>query len=229
MKGIMFKEKLFRKVITGEKIQTRRVIPLKWKINWNPDRYISHGYDQDEGGAMFEDLEESVYREGSRWITPINGRYKEEERVYLKEPFIYRSKHDKYYYKYDYFNEGKRIAFDPYAYDKWKSKMFMPAIAARYEVLFTKIWVERVLDISNNDAVLEGVDLCGAPPIRGFISLWDQINSDWKQMYISSEGKKYNVCFPSKTQCKNPPDNGLESIMVRNPWVFVYEFILIVR
>lgn len=35
----MFTEKLYHKILSGEKTQTRRVIPMTHPVNWEPDRY----------------------------------------------------------------------------------------------------------------------------------------------------------------------------------------------
>lgn len=80
---------------------------------------------------------------------------------------------------------------------KWRPSIFMPRWASRIDLEITDIRVERVNEITPEDAFREGFELHDSDPITGdvclFSSLWDSIN-----------GKKY----------------PWES----NPWVWVISF-----
>jgi len=94
---------------------------------------------------------------------------------------------------------------------KWKPSLFMPKVASRLWVEVTEVRCERLYDITEADAIAEGIEkinmnepfegykeyfingcTMGVKPIDSFHSLWMKIN-------------------------------GLES-MQSNPWVFIYEF-----
>lgn len=67
---------------------------------------------------------------------------------------------------------------------KWRPSIFMPRWASRIDLEITDIRVERVNEITPDDAFREGFELHDSDPITGdvclFSSLWDSIN-----------GKKY--------------------------------------
>ena len=83
---------------------------------------------------------------------------------------------------------------------KWKPSIFMPKDACRIFLKITKIRIERLEDITKEDAIAEGIEKwenCNStggvhPAIASFRSLWTSIN-------------------------------GFDNLN-SNPWVFVYDF-----
>lgn len=145
MKGIMFIEELFTRVVDCEKTQTRRVI--KGLI---PDEI------REKGKIIF-----------LHWQT--KPRYKKGDIVYLKEPYSFSrpviSKNKNITsINVDYSYEPKMSMTiknpDIELSDdllKPHNKMFMPERYCRYKIKFTKVWVERLNEISEEDAIKEGV------------------------------------------------------------------------
>jgi len=165
MKGIMFQEDLFKKVLSGEKTMTRRIIDVD--LN-NYEFNVALG---DFRGiiAVFEGLT------GKK--KSIRSRYKLGEILYLKEPCGRIS--GIMFYKYDY-PEGHKMRTE---FKGWANKMFMKAESARYKIRITDVRLERVQDITNEDAWREGVsDSPEYNCIALFQNKWIKINgfSSWK-------------------------------------------------
>ncbi len=79
----------------------------------------------------------------------------------------------------------------------WKRSIFMPRRASRINLLVTKVRVERVRDITTDDAKAEGISkksIDSKPLVAYFKDLWNTINE--------KRGYGWDV----------------------NPWVFVYDF-----
>jgi len=243
MKGIMFKEELFKKVLSGEKTQTRRIIPMKYAFNRNPDRYNFLGFEEEEckykGWAVFGDLEDDEH-----WLF-ARPRYMEGDVVFLKEP---------YNPVYNWGSDGEilNIEFVEYRYqgdviepdDYWENKMFMPAKCAREFIKITKVRVERIADISDQDSIAEGCPgyKCECPnptpqygctdcynsgfletPQGEFRELWDGINLKWNKVddtYVLLPFWKWSD-IPD-TMFKN--SHKRKEKVIYNPWVFAYDF-----
>jgi hypothetical protein len=90
-------------------------------------------------------------------------------------------------YKAD--DSRQRVRFSPERFEKfkkfslkngWQSPYFMPKEAARLFLAVKDVRVERLQDITEDDARLEGIELNFATAREAFAALWDSIN-----------GKKY--------------------------------------
>ena len=99
---------------------------------------------------------------------------------------------------------------------KWKPSIYMPKKRARIFLEVTNVRVERLKDISEEDAISEGIDKKG----------------DLYFNYVESEGY-FKKSFPKEYFYKEIPKvsfislwakiNGIDS-WIANPWVWVYEF-----
>lgn len=100
---------------------------------------------------------------------------------------------------------------------RWKPSIFMPKEAARIFLEVTNIRVERLQDISESDAIAEGIDF--------YVNKWDEIRyKDYSQKYDKPnddvptfKSSAAIASFQSLWQSINGNWN-------ENPWVFVYEF-----
>ena len=179
--GIIFSPPMVRAIIGGKKFQTRRLIkpqPLmgpggvhgptwakyepacnEWEF-WGPK-------DPENGRAL-------LYEHGRH-----KPRYALGSQPWVRESFVYRSKHDRYYFKADH------PEYEPYAHDGWKSPRAMPKAASRLSLEILDIRAQRLHDITETDAIAEGVDCYSQDDIRrqatwsrrqDFAQLWDVIH-----------------------------------------------------
>jgi hypothetical protein len=152
---------MVKATIAGTKTMTRRNKGFGI-INEDPNRYQCHGLD-DEGRALFEDLRPEI----TPWITPINCPYgKVGDVLWVRETFArvpfssYRQSNDVLQMPLD--SDGWEVAVfkagwtrsSPY---RWKPCIHMPKAAARIWLEITDIRVERLNDISQEDALAEGI------------------------------------------------------------------------
>jgi len=223
MKPIIFSTLMVQAILAGRKTQTRRVCKAieNYDFGWGLDRepYIS---DYKIFAKVAPRKWDNVTLKNV-WLYDLQTAVDESKTCILKPPYqpgdilwvreTWAEAREKYYYKAD----KKCIGFDDYdclprnveyhetcdiceysdGYIKWRSPMFMPREAARLFLKVTSVKVERLQDITEEDAKAEGV-ICGQGQKRwtarsAFMDLWDRIN-----------GK----------------NNPWES----NPWVWVIEF-----
>lgn len=184
-RAITFTPALYPKVQDGTKDVTRRMADLN-KVNENPDDWtvIYSG----EGYWTF-----TCKHDGK--ILRIKSRYGVAgDLLYVKEAWMKNPLPTgwPYFYKADADED-----FTKPEYEKWKSPMFMPKSAARLWLEVVSIRPERLQDITEEDAIREGIEplrhkMVGdcwrkygkleqgqAPytlrPINSFESLWDSI------------------------------------------------------
>ena len=96
--------------------------------------------------------------------------------------------------------------------EKWKPSIFMPRWASRITLEITEVGVERLQNISEEDAVAEGIE-----SIQGGTHLWMNYSirrdeCDWFRSPIDS----YRSLWESI--------NGKDSWSLKNPWVWVVSF-----
>jgi hypothetical protein len=117
--------------------------------------------------------------------------------VYVKESYCKVG--DKYYYKAD----GIKL---PDGY-KWKSGRFMPFSAARTFLQFTEVFPQRIQEISEEDAIAEGVLAMTTPNIQGI-----------GRTCIQGFGELWNTIY-------RKDGHGWSA----DPWVWAYRFIEVER
>lgn len=201
MKGILFKEDLFTKVVNNHKTVTRRTGGLDF-VNTDPEHSKFDGMEQNPELLKIDKNGDTVSdKSGDPKLFTFNGymgrfyvpdseyeyyyfkpRYQPNEIVYLKEPTAicnYENKKDVIEYKYD---PSTVLNIDDY---KWTNKLFMAAKYARYFIQITEVFAERLHDITEEEARSEGVEkarLTGHGSIgetsyrEGFLSKWIEIN-----------------------------------------------------
>lgn len=180
MKGILFKEELFKQILLGNKKETRRIVNPPKSNNYNFSGIL------DEKEFL---LNLSV-PDGYENFT-AKPRYKKGEIVYLKEPY------------YDYGNGVIWYAFDFNLDDRkktsWSNKLFMPEKTARYFVKIDDVRLENLQDITRSSIRREGL-ICPK-------HLWsDDLDYNYRNWYIDEWIKLWDKIngktFPWKS---NPP------------------------
>jgi len=196
MKKIMFDDNLTPSVLDGSKPLTRRIIPGQDKIPFEEFEKIAH---------TDYVLSKSRYKVGD--VVAIAQSYKtvlagisdiEDQKAYRREllarkPLMY-----------------ERIEQMP----AWDNKMYVCADLMPHLIRITNLKVERLQDISPQDALLEGVQ-------------------KWLDGYIVSglmaRGGQHNKCFDTPVQAFAALIDKLSGAGTwkKNPYVFAYTFELI--
>lgn len=196
-KPIIFSTKMVQAILDGRKTQTRRVVkspyntmhygtllsewglsdqPYQWRGKNRFGRSVDFPWNwvnktaPEIGDWIWElqcDVDDTMH-------VPLRCPGQVGDRLWVKEgwfnpsyePGLFRYPHLTYY------------KADPPDQFKWKSARFMPKVYARLWLEITGIRVERLQDISNEDAWCEGVaDSWEYDCIAYFKELWDSINS----------------------------------------------------
>lgn len=196
---ILFSGPMVRAILERRKTQTRRIV--------KPDiaNFLEDGWGPEE--RMYETRDGDIVP--ARTLCPygVPG-----DRLWVRETFAevqpYYGPSDEipdwvnYKYRADFDDfEADPLQFGP---NKWRPSIFMPHAASRILLEITNVRVERLQDITEEDAIAEGVepvewgeDMGGMPGdftsyVEGFKDVWQSIN-------------------------------GSEFCM-ENPWVWVIEF-----
>lgn len=197
MKGMLMISE--NQVATREKrkTQTRRLDHLA-QVNEMPELWNLHELNKEIGHALFwhqyKDLE-----------LEVPSRYKVEETVYIKEAWTIKSFTPNYadenqllvVYKSDYLQRWINVDYNTWSkysqqkYYAWQSPLFLPEIFARDFIKVTDLGIDRLQNITEEDAKAEGAECViwhgeyafqyeNQMPIAtykaGFANLWDSIN-----------------------------------------------------
>lgn len=177
MKPILFSTEMVQAILTGRKTMTRRVLnPKSTELN-----LINSGFST-----------EYILSKGNETIR----KYNISDILWVRETWqnvngIENGEKIKYAYKADGGGWGD------YEIVKWKPSIFMPKEAARIFLRITDIRIEKLKDISKEDAIAEGImqidheflpkgwkdyfyypEIPFENPINSFASLWESINGD---------------------------------------------------
>ena len=179
---ILFSTPMVRAILEGRKTQTRRVIqpqpeiiirPIDDKCNeviWSDSkRVLSIGGGGDVLGACVRELCPYGYRGDRLWVR--------ETFAYCPgDVYVYRSD-----YLYDVDSEsamtinmktGETMPL------RWRPSIHMPRKASRLTLEIVNVRVERLQEISEEDAISEGFRNLATDTARGdFSYLWDHINA----------------------------------------------------
>lgn len=198
-KPILFSTPMVQAILEGRKTMTRRI--CEYPISENE----THGWSITETGAEY-----SIKGKLSR---PICRYGKIGTILWVRETFANSLNKGEFCYKSDTDN--------PIYLDKnwkWKPSLFMPKSACRIFLKITDIRVERLQDISEDDATKEGIEL---------------INHNCFKNYMQSKEWAYNNQNQNGFEMVEDPIGSFASLWSSingeqswndNPWVWVISF-----
>jgi len=207
MKPILFNTEMVKALLDGRKTVTRRVVKPKCKHN-----FVSTGIDGEPAECRMIDIET---QEIVRHVYPP---YQPGDILYVRETFYKHNCAENECIMKEYSdcngcthtNNGECYSYKASHENdlnvKWSPSLHMPREAARIFLRVTDVRVERLQDITEEQAIAEGVRIgLGGEPFfsckDAFVRLWD-----------STLPKN-----PNKFKC---PENSLTT----NPFVWVIEF-----
>lgn len=204
IKPILFNTEMVRAILGGRKTCTRRVIKPQWE-ECPTCKYVQNKY-------IYDKLAENVYC--ARCGYPLEPEriapYQPGDILYVRETFIQIAAHTFWYKAY-----GKSWMLKDL---RWKPSIHMPKEAARIWLKVTDVRVERLQDITEEQACMEGTDP------------WDEAcyeNNGWHPTLSDPDsGGEPNIIdgfhkLWNSTIKKNDLDrHGWNA----NPWVWVIEF-----
>lgn len=203
MKQILFNTEMVRAILDGRKSCTRRIVKPQQLVGLLPDK-CKNGVPEEflkEKKLMFKPYCNMTDIELIN--TAYKAPYQRGDILYVRETWCKGL--ERYIYRADYsdtekfYRDGKEIEM------KWHPSLHMPKDAARIFLRVTNVRVERLQDITVEDALAEGMDkyirlngeLDENSIITSFIGIW---NSTIKKSGLDRYG--WNA----------------------NPWVWVIEF-----
>ena len=173
-KPILFSTEMVRAILDGRKTQTRRTIKeyIPAKIEW----ITPHDLDNNKFGFYTENEDSIVCKYG-----------KIGDRLWVKETYAVYGENSIIPYEY---KANFKETIDKFW--KWKPSIFMPRKASRITLEIINIRVERLNDISEQDAIAEGVTINNLKFIGldeskinriAYKLLWESINGQgsWEQ------------------------------------------------
>lgn len=142
---LLFSAPMVRAYLAGMKTQTRRIVKdtdVRDVGAFGIAAYVTSRAVKERGRTI-----------GNRDITKTCPYGGPGDRLWVKETFVYRTKHNRYYYR------ANHPVHDPYAHDGWRPSIFMPRKASRITLEITEVRIERLQEISEEDACAEGAPM----------------------------------------------------------------------
>lgn len=196
---ILFSTPMVRAIISGLKNQTRRVIKIQPTDEWmeNTRQFSPNGYMYDEKGKQLFWLSNPNQGKNEEIKCPYG---KPGDILWVRETwqhsefgFLYRAEDD--------YSKGF----------KWKPSIFMPKKACRTFLKIKNIRVERLQDITEQDAINEGIERVNDNEFLAYRS------------YVLPKERCLGVFPIVSFQTLWQKINGVSS-WVKNPWVWVIDF-----
>lgn len=170
---ILFSGAMVRAILEGRKTQTRRIIKLP---SWSTQSW--------EDFEVYENNSVEAICASTGCSADILCPYgKKGDRLWVRETWNQCPDGSFGYKATDLADSESERCFQELGL-KWKPSIHMPRKASRINLIIKNIRVEKLQEISKEDAIAEGVppfnwdDGKSLRPITAFRTLWDSINSD---------------------------------------------------
>jgi hypothetical protein len=228
--GLMFKAPLVRAILEGRKTQTRRVL--------KPQPAPNHPHDGGTKWVLERGLHVPVGSVGHLSVREKMGLRcpmgQPGDRIYVRETFNHFERNENFkegcecFYRAD----GDCVDLQP-----WRPAIHMPKHAARIWLEITSVRVERLQDLSNEDAIAEGVNRISHGREGYYYSAirdeqhpknWNYPDDAFRELWDSTTGRP---ALPANKNSKryarvkhwldtHPDTTGWAA----NPWVWVIDF-----
>lgn len=161
VRPILYSTPMVQAKLAGLKTQTRRIIPEA--IGWDPVWRVVPAIDSPGRFCM---------RTGSQYSLPyFKPRYGQPgDILWTRETWAKNEQDGQFDYRADYASEDH--------FYKWKPGIHMPFAACRSFDVITAIRAERIMDISAEDAIAEGIDRHEIKDMEGTPSVYKFYGSD---------------------------------------------------
>lgn len=182
---ILFSDPMIRALLAGTKTQTRRAI----KTHRSDDSFVCVDYGDGWWPYRSEDGESDVMSDGCEY--PYNCPYGVPgDRLWVRERHALENRYRNVWCRYaadDAYVAVPAPMLVSVAKPGWRPSIHMPRWASRITLEITDVRVERLQDISEEDAKAEGTEPFRLPvhPAReslrhvdGYSQLWDSINGE---------------------------------------------------
>jgi len=214
---ILFSAPMVRAILSGTKTQTRRVVKpspewtepgTAWKFSEDGHSgpgWYAYNDDYPEEGALFYRF--PYGQPGDRlWVRETwQGPLVDDFESYLADPDKFK-KPEFCEYAADGGPAPEFVTLDDELEQRWRPSIHMPRWASRILLEVVSLRVERLADISKDDAMAEGIVL---QPDGGF-GLADSTH--------------YNFSDPTDSYCSLWESINGDGSWLLNPWVWVVEF-----
>ncbi|WP_404704953.1 hypothetical protein [Yersinia vastinensis] len=191
-KPILFNAEMVNAILSGRKTQTRRIMKVQPENTHLGLRRILESKNSSENGKYFWSQSDACGTKprSNTFSCPLG---QPGDQLWVRETWNKHGGLLTYRADHDWIEEMREVAVCP---AKWVPSIHMPRWASRINLLITGVRVERLNDITEQDALAEGVSANEHSPARYvFGSLWQSI---------------YGADNPKSWQA--------------NPWVWVIEF-----
>lgn len=215
IKPILFSVPMVQGILSGRKTQTRRILKIPTDCTFKTLATTRRLWDSTKEVNPNPLKTEAVFTTPSGEEVRVKAKYQPGDILCVRETYtVLEPEHcegmaNRFYYKasHNSRNEDWRLECieDGYSY-KWKPSIFMPKAACRIFLQVANVRVEKLQDLSEGDAIAEGVEL---NPRNLYINYSDKHN----------EYRTAKLSFSSLWESIN----GKQSWKA-NPWVWVYDF-----
>ena len=169
MKPIIFSTPMVQAILDGRKTQTRRVIKIE---------DITNNFDIDVDGSAYAYINPAT---GDSCPPTAIAKYQVGDILWVRETWG-KDENGEYVYRTNY-GTTEDDSFPPSMF-KWRPSIHMPKDAARIFLKVTNVRVERLQDISEDEAIKEGAKAYGPNNCSGtsariaFAEIWDKTTTE---------------------------------------------------